>query len=889
MQVWVESSSLSLPNKEPTILTSAWSDLQIISSKPHPYSSHANDHVHDYIAAKVKKLASDKKYIEIDTDLDKGTPRRSIFDMHKHFDWVPHYVTYYESNNVVVKVQGSDPSLKALLVSAHYDSVPTSFGTTDDGMGVASMLGILEHVASTKQPLRTIIFNFNNNEEFSLFGAISFLKHPWYKLCEYFINLEGAGAGGRSILFRATDYGVAKYFSQARAPFGNSIFQQGFQSGLVKSETDYKIYSANGLRGIDIAFYKPRSWYHTTRDSVRSVQKGSLWHMLSNSLDYINAVAAEPDVETETSPAVFFDILNKWFVVLPLRRVYTLNIVGLVVVPVFQGLLLLAIVRKRTLSGKGWIRLPVSTAVGILLAYDYSRLIEFKNPYVVSDDWIAPMVAICSLFLLFNYGVLSLTDVYLPVDDQKLLGLMQIGALLWGLGIFTTTRQGTKGYVGEYFVMFFYYLCSLAVICGLIPLALKSANRTRVNEDLPSQQVQRGPPVHEGDHSDHESSVETHTATETSPLLEHQEEQEQEEQETEVPKLQKLTTVVSKSLNYDWSVQFLVMVPLWIFAAVDISSIALSALSQICQESDALGTATFHVVVMCALVLGMPLLPFIHKLNKFMGLLLGFAFLTSTMVSLLQYPFSETNPLKMRFLQHVDAQTGDNYVSILGKEGYVAPVVADLPCLKLSDESFKCTALGDGQENCQYPGERPWIIDEGKEDWFKELLEVEIVSNNKDKVDSPYVPLKAELKLHVKGSRVCDVRFNSTNTNSPVRQVVIHHNTAGNATVPDDEFKFLRGIEGVTMYKLDWTQPSFDIGLEWIPDYEDYNVQNGIKDLGVSVTCFYGEYEDSSAKADGSTVRKVPAFDELVQYSPSYVAYANQAKGMVAVERKLDL
>ena len=88
---------------------------------------------------------------------------------------------------------------------------------------------------------------------------------------EIFYNLEGAGAGGRATLFRSTDTEVTEFYRKnVRRPFGSSVSADGFKKGLVKSQTDYKVFTEDmGLRGLDVAFWRPRSRYHTEDDDVK--------------------------------------------------------------------------------------------------------------------------------------------------------------------------------------------------------------------------------------------------------------------------------------------------------------------------------------------------------------------------------------------------------------------------------------------------------------------------------------------------------------------------------------------------------------------------------------------------------------------------------------------
>jgi Zn-dependent M28 family amino/carboxypeptidase len=83
--------------------------------------------------------------------------------------------TYNEATNILVKIEGSDPeyaSSGGVLFSAHYDSVSTASGAVDDGMGVATLMQLVEYLAKNR-PKRTAVFNINNGEEDGLLGAFT--------------------------------------------------------------------------------------------------------------------------------------------------------------------------------------------------------------------------------------------------------------------------------------------------------------------------------------------------------------------------------------------------------------------------------------------------------------------------------------------------------------------------------------------------------------------------------------------------------------------------------------------------------------------------------------------------------------------------------------------
>jgi Zn-dependent M28 family amino/carboxypeptidase len=120
----------------------------------------------------------------------------------------------------VAKLEPSDASQKrnsSVLLNCHFDSKPGSPGATDNIISCSVMLEILR-VLSTQPNLvikNNIVFLFNGAEELGLQGAHGFVRgktnhldteqgHPWSQDVKVFINLEGAGAGGREILFQAT-------------------------------------------------------------------------------------------------------------------------------------------------------------------------------------------------------------------------------------------------------------------------------------------------------------------------------------------------------------------------------------------------------------------------------------------------------------------------------------------------------------------------------------------------------------------------------------------------------------------------------------------------------------------------------------------------------------
>jgi Zn-dependent M28 family amino/carboxypeptidase len=98
-----------------------------------------------------------------------------VDDLVSNASWLSARFTgsYFEGNNILVKIDGSDPHYQnhsGVLFSAHYDSVATAPGATDDGMGVSVLLHMIKYLVANR-PRRTAVFNINNGEEDGLHGA----------------------------------------------------------------------------------------------------------------------------------------------------------------------------------------------------------------------------------------------------------------------------------------------------------------------------------------------------------------------------------------------------------------------------------------------------------------------------------------------------------------------------------------------------------------------------------------------------------------------------------------------------------------------------------------------------------------------------------------------
>ena len=119
------------------------------------------------------------------------------------------------SNNVVAKIEGSDPKLKNeyVIYSAHWDhlgiderlpgdrSKQIYHGALDNASGVAALLELAKaYKTLPKAPKRSILFLVTTAEERGLLGAKYYVDHPLYPLKNTVanINIDGINAFGRT-------------------------------------------------------------------------------------------------------------------------------------------------------------------------------------------------------------------------------------------------------------------------------------------------------------------------------------------------------------------------------------------------------------------------------------------------------------------------------------------------------------------------------------------------------------------------------------------------------------------------------------------------------------------------------------------------------------------
>jgi Peptidase family M28 len=252
--------------------------------------------------------------------------------------------------NITATRRGTDSS-RAVMVSAHYDSVPAGPGASDDGAGTAIILELAKAIAKGPQPRNDIVFHISDGEELGLFGAHAFLERdPAMKRIPVMVNLEARGAGGPSVMFETGDGNLElmKLYGQSvKRPVANSLAFEIYKR--LPNGTDFTIYRNSGVIGFNLAFIGKASLYHTPLDNVANLDKATFQHHGDNAFALVNALAFS-DLASLTSAnadASYFDLFSYYLVQWPAMWNLPAAIAALLIP------LLLMILRRRELGGAG--------------------------------------------------------------------------------------------------------------------------------------------------------------------------------------------------------------------------------------------------------------------------------------------------------------------------------------------------------------------------------------------------------------------------------------------------------------------------------------------------------------------------------------------------------
>ncbi|KAL2826066.1 hypothetical protein BDW59DRAFT_171965 [Aspergillus cavernicola] len=891
----------SAPSSSPSglNLTEAWSDLQILTSGYRPYNSRQNDKIHGWLLQRTNEILDA-------ATIDEKRPDVFVFDDTRSNLTVvrDNLAVYFEGTNILVYIRGEDddpeqwwdnpdrrPKDKGgVLVNAHYDSVSTGYGATDDGVGVVTCLQLIKYFTTPKHaPQKGLVVLFNNGEEDFLNGARVYSQHPISKFPHTFLNLEGAGAGGRAILFRSSDEEVTRPYMRSQHPFGSVLGADGFQTGLIRSQTDYVVFEGDmGLRGLDVAFMEPRARYHTDQDDTRHTSKDSLWHMLSTAVATTEGLVSDSSDQFDGpskddgkiasgtgTKAVWFDLYGSTLVLFRLHTLFALSVTLLVVAPLV--LLLTSIVLTKVdkmylfrtsvrpegslevlhLHGdRGFSRFPflfgIPTAVSVGLAY----LLTKVNPYIIHSSQYAVWSMMVAAWTFLAWFVSRVADFARPSAFNRIYTLTWTFILMWVHQVIATVYEDRWGLAGGYFIFFGFLGTFLATWISYLelfslPRMSDYASQLRPVSRRASSYGSRlglSDEDEEGGEEDDEEPTESTSLLAsgqrttfanyvrvTADTVGHPVHEEHIHDVNVYGLEQRWSAFLPKWL---WVLQFLLIAPIVLILVGSVSLLLTSALHQTGQDGSPVLFIYIAIVALTTILLT-PTLPFIHRYTYHIPLFLLAVFTGTLIYNLVAFPFSDSNRLKLFFIQEVDLDTGFNNASLTGVEPFVYDVAVNLP--SAAGQNVTCDPLGE-RVKCSWAGIPPHVVAEDKpmEEWLSFDM-----SRSADK------PHRAQLKITGRDTRACKLLFNS-----PIKSFHV----ADSAYDPRFPHASSKGIKEIRLWSRTW-EDTWTVDVEW-SDPKDADHNNISGSLTGHVVCLWSDYNQPGA---------IPALEEVRQYGPSWV------------------
>ncbi|GEK01109.1 M20/M25/M40 family metallo-hydrolase [Streptomyces sp. 1-11] len=299
--------------------------VRAVAQRPHPTGTRDNARVRRYLVDTARSLGAQ-------VDVESGGAVRT--DMGSPF---PAGTVH----NVIAKVAGNAPRTsggKALLLVAHYDSVPTGPGAADDGSAVGAMLETMRALRAGGGVRDDVVFLFTDAEETGSLGAELFVRK--HKADDYgaVLNWEARGSGGPVMMFETSDGNgpLVDAFAQSGTRFVTTSLAYEVYKRMPNG-SDFTVFRDAGAIGLNSAFTRGLNDYHSPRDDVGRLSPDSVQHQGELMLGLVRGLGDSDLRNLHGRNSVYFDLFGRVLVrypvgwAVPAAAVTLLGFAGLLV------------------------------------------------------------------------------------------------------------------------------------------------------------------------------------------------------------------------------------------------------------------------------------------------------------------------------------------------------------------------------------------------------------------------------------------------------------------------------------------------------------------------------------------------------------------------------
>lgn len=399
--------------------------IRAMTREPHPIGSDTNAAAREYLVAQLSALGMEPQVA-------------TAMGIYNGFG----ALIAGKTHNIVARLPGTAKS-KAIMLMAHYDSVPSGLGAGDDAAGVSAILETVRAL-KTGPPLKNdLVVLITDGEEVGLLGAEAFVtSSPWMKDIGLVMNFEARGNHGASLLFETSVNNASLINEVAHAapyPTASSLFYALYK--LLPNDTDFTVFRPTGTPGLNFAFGSHLEAYHTWLDTADNLDLKSLQHHGSYALALVRHFDQMDlsKLKQRGGDDVFFDWFGSNLIVYSERWV----IVGEVVATI---LLLATILLSRRRAGIRMGKLMLSTVsclvllviIPVIMASAAWLLFRLRGNRMLVGDTPANSFLLIGLAVLgagIGAAVLAKLRRYSDLQELSLAGLVIVCILNWIIGL----------------------------------------------------------------------------------------------------------------------------------------------------------------------------------------------------------------------------------------------------------------------------------------------------------------------------------------------------------------------------------------------------------------------------------------------------------------------
>ncbi|NNB97609.1 M20/M25/M40 family metallo-hydrolase [Corallococcus exiguus] len=267
--------------------------LRFIGAEPHALGTPRHAEVRDYLQARLRDVGAE---VQIQ--------REPVF---APAQGIPRPAANVE--NVVGRLRAKDGAKgTAVMLVAHYDSVPTGPGASDNGAAVASILEVARALQQGPALAGDVLFLFTDAEEQHLLGSTAFAaSHPWARESGVVLNVDARGNAGPLLMFEVSPGGgwlVRRLGEEAPDVGAGSLFAAVYQR--MKNATDFTALRQGGWQGLNFANVEGTQAYHSRKETVDAVSNGLLQQQGDTLLALTRRISREASVP-EGEELIFFN------------------------------------------------------------------------------------------------------------------------------------------------------------------------------------------------------------------------------------------------------------------------------------------------------------------------------------------------------------------------------------------------------------------------------------------------------------------------------------------------------------------------------------------------------------------------------------------------------